>query len=164
MDKSDLERFIGYITADQSTGCWIWLGGRDRKGYGKFWYGATRRTSSGRAHRFAVEFFRGPIPPGLEPDHLCRNTSCVNPDHLEVVTRRENLLRGNSPVGVNARKLHCSYGHPFTKENTHILRWKSNGKDRYCRSCRACNRRRALKRYYAQKEKHGKASALLRKS
>lgn len=85
------------------------------------------------AHVFAYEAFVGPIPEGMEPDHLCRNTLCVRPSHLEAVTRRENLRRADSPVGINARRTECVNGHPFNAANTYI---RPNG-NRGCRQCRS---------------------------
>ena len=84
---------------DGGWACWEWLGGKDRFGYGLFEIAGTRaeREKQGRrtamAHRFAYETLVGPIPDGLTLDHLCRNTSCVNPEHLEPVTEQENLAR-----------------------------------------------------------------------
>jgi hypothetical protein len=75
---------------DKTDTCWLWTGSSDRLGYGRFstWPSVTL------AHRFAYELLAGPIPDGLVIDHLCRTPSCVNPDHLEPVTQRENLRRG----------------------------------------------------------------------
>ena len=114
------------------TPCINWTGALDRDGYG--------RTRRGLAHRVAYERQRGPIPDGLTIDHLCRNRSCVNVDHLEVVSRRENTMRGIAPTAINARKTYCKNGHPFDERNT---RW-TTGKDRQGRvttrrQCRACN-------------------------
>lgn len=82
------ERF--WAKVDHTPTCWIWSGSRDGKGYGLFWDGDRQV----RAHRFAYELLREPIPDGLTIDHLCRVTSCVNPDHMEVVTVSENVRRG----------------------------------------------------------------------
>ena len=114
---------IGYVI--QENGCWEWVGYIDRHGYGVL--------DQRRAHRVVYERAKGPIPEGLQTDHLCRNRKCVNPDHLELVTSRENTLRGNSFVARQARQTHCIRGHEFTMENT--LR-TSCGK----RQCRACSR------------------------
>ncbi len=92
-----------------------------------------------RAHRFAYELLVGPIPDGLVIDHLCRVRHCVNPAHMEPVTRWENTLRGGSFSAVAARQTHCVNGHPFDEENTHVDR-------RGFRRCRACNRERLRRR------------------
>jgi len=120
--------------------CWHWLRHRTPRGYGTF-------RVNGRllmAHRWAYEHFKGPIPDGLTLDHLCRNRGCVNPDHLEPVTLRENILRGTSPSAADAKKTHCIHGHEFFVQNTWIT---SQGK-RVCRTCRAAivrKRRRKLR-------------------
>ena len=82
------------------------------------------------AHRVSYELFRGPIPDGLQIDHLCRIRHCVNPDHLEAVTQRENILRGTSPSAKAAARDACINGHPYTPENTKLFRG-----DRQCRTC-----------------------------
>jgi hypothetical protein len=87
--------------------CWVWTA-MTRAGYGQF-----RVARHMAAHRFAYELMVGPIPDGYDLDHLCRNRACVRPDHLEPVTRRENLRRGLS----GELKTHCRHGHPFTPEN-----------------------------------------------
>lgn len=85
------------------------------------------------------ELHKGPIPEGLVIDHLCRNRGCVNPDHLEAVTQRENILRGEGLAAANARKTHCPKGHPYSGENLYVV--PSSGR----RQCRICaDARRAL--------------------
>ena len=84
------------------------------------------------AHRFAYELLVGPIPDDLELDHLCRNTCCVNPEHLEAVTHLENMRRRHLREAT-----HCAQGHPYDEENTG---WRDGGKHRYCK---ACNRARS---------------------
>jgi hypothetical protein len=78
--------------------------------------------------------FRGPIPLGKEPDHLCRVRRCCNPDHMELVTSRENVLRGVSPAANNARKTHCNRGHELTGNNVRIYKNR--------RICLACDKLR----------------------
>jgi len=94
------------------------------------------------AHRISYELLKGDIPEGLDLDHLCRNRGCVNPDHLEPVTRKENLLRGNTIPAKHARKTHCPQGHEYTKGNTFI----SKSGSRHCRKCRAI---RSSRYYYS---------------
>lgn len=118
--------------------CWEWTGGSDGKGYGKFSLDATRsgyRTT--KAHRAIYEVLVGPIPDGMELDHLCRNRSCVNPAHMEVVTHEVNSLRGESFSAENARKTHCPRGHEYTPENTYVAPKRPR---RACRTCRAVMR------------------------
>ena len=115
----------------QEGGCWTWLAGRTTGGYGEF-HAFGRHVS---AHRFAYAELIGSVPDGLHLDHLCRNPLCVNPDHLEPVPAKENVLRGAGPTAVNASKTHCIHGHEFNRRNTHLT---PDGK----RVCRTCNRDR----------------------
>lgn len=87
--------------------CWLWKASTTTLGYGQVQFEGRLR----RAHRVVFETLVGPIPPGLQLDHLCRNPGCVNPAHLEPVTPRENTLRGLAPSAVNSRKIHCPQGH-----------------------------------------------------
>ncbi len=108
--------------------CWLWLGGKNSSGYGYFYYEGRHV----RAHRWAYEQSIGPIPEGLQLDHLCRVRACVNPAHLEPVTGKENYRRGEGAPAKNGRKTHCVRGHAFTPENTAIR----PGGGRTCRTCR----------------------------
>lgn len=114
-------RFWTKVNKSAPNGCWEWTAKRDN-GYGRIWI-------KGRlfaAHRVAYELMRGQIPEGLTIDHLCRNRRCVNPEHLEVVSMRVNILRSDSVSAVNARKEHCPFGHP--------LAWRNSGR-RFCPTC-----------------------------
>lgn len=141
------QRFRMKIVRDSDTGCWEWRGAR-RLGYGLFRAAGVQV----QAHRWSYERFVGPIPNGFHVDHLCRNKRCVNPDHLEAVTPRENTVRGVGPTALNAAKTHCSRGHEFTRENTYIHRG-----GRHCRACR----RLATQRYDSRKKN---AAAALERS
>lgn len=112
--------------------CWIWPGGKVPSGYGRFSYRDSGKQIHTYVHRLAYEIFRGPIADDLEIDHLCRRRNCANPSHLEVVTHRENILRGETFAGRQSRQTHCKRGHKFDFKNTHIT---PEGE----RRCRKCN-------------------------
>lgn len=117
----------------RTDGCWHWIGCLWEAGYGQF-YLAKRMQ---RAHRAAYEHLVGEIPSGLTLDHLCRNTGCVNPAHLEPVKRKENILRGFGITAMRARQTHCIRGHELSGDNLITIK---RG-----RQCRACNRLRHRK-------------------
>ena len=126
------ERFWAKVNKEgplwNGTACWLWTGAKDRLNYGRFNIGGQMTL----AHRYAYETLVALIPEGLEPDHLCRVPSCVNPEHLEPVTHKINIQRGN-PTGVaNLRKTHCPKGHPYDLFNTYT---DKRGK-RSCSQCR----------------------------
>lgn len=121
--------------------CWIWQGaGVKNRGYGLFWYQGKLQG----AHRIAYQLRRGAIPSDRELDHLCHNPSCVNPDHLEIVTRQENQRRSSSFSGLNSQKDKCAAGHDFNIKNTYL---RPDNKGRECRTCR----NETNKRLYGQK-------------
>lgn len=114
-------------------GCWEWTGCTNGLGYGQVSVDKKMRY----VHRVAYELLVGPLVPGMEIDHLCRVRGCLNPEHLEPVTHRQNTLRGDTVTAANARKTHCVNGHAFTPENTYttpVTGW------RRCRACRAAPR------------------------
>lgn len=126
-DSTFLLRFWGFVNKSES--CWIWMGCHNVYGYGVIRVPLVRKLRM--AHRIAYELTIGPISTGLTLDHLCRVRECVNPTHLEAVTRGENVLRGESPAAQAARKTHCVNGHPLIEENLY--------RDGTCvRRCRTC--------------------------
>lgn len=144
------ERLMAAIRAkvaiDPISGCHRWTGWRSKDGYGLVQPSGMKLQ---QAHRAAYMAFIGPIPAGMEIDHRCHaaaacnlkgncpHRACVNPEHLEAVSRVANVRRSNSPSGINSRKTHCLRGHPFTPENYYAMR--SGG--RQCRLCVRINRR-----------------------
>ena len=130
-----LERF--WARVDEQGGpaaCWPWRGWVNDHGYGIVATGRGGRAIHIRAHRLAYELtHREPIPAALTIDHLCRVRHCVNPRHLEPVTRRENVLRGDTVPARHARVTACPRGHPFDAANTY---WKPPDGARGCRACR----------------------------
>ena len=136
------ERFWAKVDRRGPDDCWEWLASKQNQGYGQFGAGGRARGMV-LAHRMAYELANAPIPAGLVIDHLCRNRTCVNPSHLEAVTQRVNLLRGET----NSAKTHCVNGHEFTLENTKI---ESNNARR-CLTCRReTDRRRRSRRRTAK--------------
>lgn len=116
-----------FIYAEPIDPCHLWTGAKDRDGYGHINIGGITMM----AHRVSLNLSGRPIPEGLEVDHLCRVRCCVNPAHLEIVTRAENWERGRSLSRLNRDKTHCVNGHKFTPSNTYM-----DGTGRRCRSCR----------------------------
>lgn len=130
-----------------TEGCWLYTGYLDRDGYVQLRRGGRPI----RGHRFAYELFVGPIPEGMQIDHVCHNRDatcndgvfcrhrrCLNPAHLEPVTNTQNTYRSKSVTGINSRKTHCIHGHAFVGDN---IIWRSprspGGRPR--RNCKACN-------------------------
>ncbi|WP_187280760.1 HNH endonuclease signature motif containing protein [Microbispora sp. CSR-4] len=124
---------------------------RKPNGYGQlFTIGSADKRSSLLAHRAAYELYFGPIPDGLQLDHLCRVRHCVNPAHLEPVTGQENTLRSPYTMASKwASRTHCGNGHEFTPENT---RWKKRSDDptKKFRRCRACEKQQRKNRRKAR--------------
>lgn len=125
LSEARIAVFWSRVQVGAADACWLWCGKVTARGYGSY--------SNFAAHRIAYTIACGPIPDGLELDHLCRTPLCVNPHHLEPVSGAENIRRGYSPTAINARKTHCPKGHPYTPET---LR---NDKRGY-RGCEICRR------------------------
>lgn len=121
------------IVSVDASGCWPWPGSHDHRGYGRVSLGRFRKVM---AHRLAYELAVGPIPDGMELDHLCRNKRCVNPAHLEPVTHIENVRR--SAAAENAAKTHCVRGH-LLADHAYLYRGR--------RVCRPCGRIKSRARY-----------------
>lgn len=135
---TDAERKGGLLSPAESilkncnkvdSGCWLWTGYIAKSGYGQI----TIHRKSWKVHRLSYSVFKSPLIPGFEIDHLCKVRHCVNPAHLEQVTKKENILRSESWSAKNKRKTHCRNGHEYTPDNT--LNLKDGA-----RRCKACNR------------------------
>lgn len=131
--------FLSQNCAPNSRGCLVWTGSRD-DGYGRPYVMGARV----QAARLAYVAHVGPVPDGLVIDHLCRNRACVNHEHLEPVTNRENVLRGEGVTARQHRKTHCKRGHPLSGDNLRLNRGGSGKTD--CRVCRKCERLRRAAR------------------
>jgi hypothetical protein len=128
-----------WAKVNKTETCWLWTGASNQAGYGS----VTIDGQQYYAHRIAYQWLIGPIPSGLPLDHLCRQTACVNPSHLEPVTQRENVMRGLSPGLAAARQLgktECPQGHPYDETNTYI---RPSG----ARECRICAKRHVAEHY-----------------
>ena len=133
------QRIETKIMPEPNSGCWLWAASLDGKGYGQVSINGRPR----RAHRVVYEYERGPIPAGLDLDHKCRNPICVNPDHLEPVTRGENLRRGIGNRAALHAKTHCPNGHEYKADS---FKWYHPPSRKYahrlCLICLAANQAR----------------------
>lgn len=132
-----MEEWVAKRVTTNAEGCWLWTGTTTKAGYGQ----VRRNGKAIYAHRAVYEALVGPIPEGLQIDHLCRVRNCVNPLHLEPVTQRENLLRGETITARNAAKTHCPQGHAYEGDNIYRRADRPNS-----RGCNTCLRSRALAR------------------
>jgi hypothetical protein len=130
---------------ERTDSCWLWAGSQTSNGYGLYWASQTVL-----AHRYAYELVGGPIPDALQIDHLCRVRHCVNPDHLEPVTQKENVRRGKTSA-LRPERLVCRRGHALTPDNVDMV-LQHGKRSKRCLACRrraskeAAARRRALQR------------------
>ena len=158
-----LDRFMAKV--EKTETCWIWKGARNRHGYGKISVGGQPRL----AHRVAYGLLVGPIADGLELDHLCRTPACVNPDHLEAVAHRTNILRGVSLNAQRAAQTHCIRGHALEGDNLDPAALAKRG-HRHCLTCRRerdrerHHRNQADPAYRAYKAANARASYQRRRS
>lgn len=138
----DILRFFSKI--DATKDCWNWTGIKNTRGYAEF----KLNNKYVKAYRYSYELLIGDIPQGLTIDHLCRNRACVNPKHLDPVSLRENILRGNNPTAINFRKKVCLRGHVLKGKNIKIKIAENGSKYRLCQPCS-----RILKKNYREREK-----------
>jgi len=138
------ERFWAKVDRRSPNECWLWTAVQNGEGYGSFWVDGKKVL----AHRWAYEDQVGPIPEGLQLDHVrargCRNRNCVNPAHVEPVTQVVNIRRGDSGRVNAARmraKTHCPKGHSYSGENLYV----GPGGIRRCRECKRSSNRKHRK-------------------
>lgn len=139
------------VQISDETDCWQWSGALTG-GYGRMYV----RGVQVFAHRWSYERFVGPIPAGLQVDHLCRNRACTNPTHLEPVTSKENTLRGMSPSAVHARMTKCHQGHDYTEANTRWVR-RPELSSGVARACILCERARSKRSHDAARARRAAA-------
>lgn len=133
MTEEERAIFSSMVVEDCASGCLVWVGRRSNYGYGMF----HRNHKIGLAHRLAWTTWRGEIPPlPMCIDHLCRNRACQNVDHMEVVDKVTNTMRGQSYFAINARKTECPRGHSLSGENLVIETGPKGNRLRRCRTCR----------------------------
>ena len=145
LTPEQVERFWNNVEVpEQPSCCWEWTARLSKWGYGNVTIG---KHGDFAAHRVAYTLLIGPIPNDLEIDHLCRNRRCVNPDHHEIVTHRENSLRGYGPTAINFRKTHCIHGHELTPDNVRFAAHRPTE-----RECRTCWRERKTVRYLRERK------------
>lgn len=149
------KRIFEKIIYDSKTKCWIWSGAKDYQGYGQGFY----RGRKERIHRLIYAFFNGPIPRGqhrkyAQIDHICKNTSCCNPKHLELVAQKTNIIRSNGITAQNSKKTHCKYGHKLPPYNINKPR-------KYCKICDSIRHKKRMsgpkRKYWLKKQREATA-------
>ena len=141
MSKKQTKETLLEKCQEDANGCWLWQRCVQKDGYGTVHY----HSKTYLAHRLFYELFEGPMPAGLEIDHLCRVRNCVNPKHLEPVDHQTNMDRGdysaNGPriAAFHSSKTHCAQGHSYSGDNLQIHK---NGKWRICVACKRKSRKK----------------------
>lgn len=131
------------LRSERQGDCYVFLGQRTADGYGVVGVQGKRQM----VHKVVWEDVNGPVPEGMQLDHKCKNEPCWNPEHLRLVTPRENVLFSDSPAAKNAVKTHCSRGHEFSPENTRVIYRKDRAHpERVCRECKRERRQEARAR------------------
>lgn len=124
-----IDRFMNYALPEPNSGCWLWMAQIKPNGYGAFY---DENQNLWYAHRYSYTVHKGAIPSHLVVHHKCSVRSCVNPDHLEIITQSQNVKHGIEKSKIhNKSKTHCPYGHEYTNDN--ILLYRGG---RYCRACK----------------------------
>lgn len=136
MRERQKHRLLRNREVDPITGCWIWKLAITSAGYGQ----TSLFSVPWPAHRLSYFLFVGPFDPALDVDHLCRVRACCNPEHLEAVPAKVNLLRSTNHVVAQVEATHCPQGHPYDGNNLHV---RPSGR----RACRACQREWSTNRY-----------------
>ena len=137
------------LYVNKSKNCWEWNGVKSWKGYGRFGICYNGVQTLPHAHRISFFIFNGDIPKGMTVHHKCENKSCVNPEHLKLLTEKENRELSGCWSAKNKRKTHCVNGHEFTEENTYLYKTKNNERlHRLCKKCRLEN----FRNWYAKKK------------
>lgn len=150
-DEAKGQRFWAKVSKPSPEECWAWTASRNAEGYGHFFFSVDGNKRLVHAHRVSYQIANGPIPAGREIDHLCKNRWCVNPIHLEAVTRQENIRRSNSISNRNAAVTSCPHGHPYAGDNIYHRRDGS-------RECRTCLSARNSRYYHARRAKQNEAT------
>ena len=146
--KSPEIAFWEKVQIPEAGGCWLWIGCKDGAGYGRL----NIKGVSTPAYRWAYERYVGKIPARFDVDHLCREPSCVNPMHLEAVTRSENIRRGiqenkgRALADKQQAKTHCPHGHPYAGSNLLLCKRKTGHVGRVCKVCAYAARDRWIKK------------------
>jgi len=149
-----VDRFFDKVVFYSDSTCWEWIGAKRRDGYGNFMINGKMI----QAHRYSYELYNGTLIQGLVIDHLCRHTSCVNPDHLDQISRKENVLRGISPAAINYRKSHCNNGHPLSGDNLWVGK-----KGRRCKTCNMPDKQYKAEYYKKNKDRIAEKAVEYRK-